>query len=85
MEGDGNGPLLADSDQEIPGHPEMISHVDTGARADLELPLTRHDFCVDTGDGDTGVETGSVMRLDHVSSVDRSSSCRSPIQIFFLR
>ena len=74
VEGDLDSPLLSDSDKEESSHPEVVSHVDSGARSDLEFPLTRHDLGVDTGDGDTGVETRSVVRFNHISSVDRSSS-----------
>lgn len=59
--------LLSDSVEEVSGHPELIGHGDTLARANLVLPLRRHDLSVDTGDVDTGVETGSVVCLNNVS------------------
>ena len=39
------------------------------ARAYLELPLTRHNFCVDARDFKSGEQTGLVMRLDKISGV----------------
>jgi hypothetical protein len=44
--------------------------IDTGAGADLILPLGRHDLSVDTGDVDTGVQTGTVVSLDDITAVD---------------
>lgn len=55
-----DSPLLSDPEQEESGHPEVVTHLDTLTRADLELPLGGHDLGVDTGDLDTGVETGSL-------------------------
>ena len=55
-----DSPLFSDSEQEESGHPEMVSHLDTLTRTDLELPLSGHDFGVDTRDLDTGVETSSL-------------------------
>ena len=74
VEGDLDSPLLSDSNEQESSHPEVVAHVDSGTRSNLELPLTRHDLGVDTGDGDTSVETSSVMRFNHISSVDSSSS-----------
>lgn len=48
----------------------MITHLDTLTRADLELPLGRHDLGVDTGDLNTSVETGSVVGLDEITGVN---------------
>ena len=83
MEGDLDSPLLSDSNEKESSHPEVVSHVDSGTRSDLEFPLTRHNLGVDTGDGDAGVETSSVMRLDHISSVDSSSSYKFANQSSF--
>jgi hypothetical protein len=51
-----DSPLLTDTEEEETGHPEVVAHVDTLARADLELPLRRHHLGVDTRDVDTGIQ-----------------------------
>jgi len=58
-------PLLTDSEKEETSHPEVVTELDTLARANLELPLRRHDFGVDTGNPDTGVQACS---LNYVSA-----------------
>jgi hypothetical protein len=42
----------------------MITHGDTLARSDLELPLRRHDLSINTADVDAGVEAGTVVSLN---------------------
>lgn len=42
-------------------------HLNALARADLELPLSGHDFGVGSGDLDTGVKAAPVVRLDDVT------------------
>lgn len=42
----------------------------TLAGANLEFPLTGHDFSVDTRDIDAGVQASFVVRLDNISAVD---------------
>lgn len=44
--------------------------IDTGAGADLVLPLGRHNLSVDTGDVNTGVQAGTVVSLDDITAVD---------------
>jgi hypothetical protein len=70
VEGNLDAPLLSNSDEEIAGHPEMVTHGDTLTWADLELPLGGHDLCVDTTDVDAGVQTSSVVGLDEITSED---------------
>ena len=48
--------------------------VDSFARTDLEFPLGGHDFCVDTRNLDTSVQTRLVVSLDDISAVDLASS-----------
>jgi hypothetical protein len=50
-----DSPLFTDPQQQEPSHPKMISHIDSGTWTNLEFPLRRHDFCVDSGNLDTGV------------------------------
>lgn len=40
----------------------------------MVLPLGGHDLGVDTGDVDTGVQAGLVVRLDDISAEDTSGS-----------
>jgi hypothetical protein len=55
-----DSPLFTDTEEQEPGHPEVVTKLDTETWADLELPLGRHDLGVDTRDVDTSVETGSL-------------------------
>lgn len=48
--------------------------LNTGAGADLVFPLGGHDFGVDTGDVDTGVDASAVVSLDDVTAVDLAST-----------
>jgi hypothetical protein len=64
MEGDFDTPLLCDAGKEVAGYPELVSHGNTLARSDLELPLRGHDFCIDTADPDTSIEAGTVVSLN---------------------
>lgn len=50
-------PLLGNADKQVTSHPKVVAHINTLARANLELPLRRHDLSVDTGDVDTSVKT----------------------------
>lgn len=67
VEGDLDAPLFGDADEEEASHPEVVTHGDAFAWADLELPLRRHDLGVDARDIDTGVEASAVVGLDEVA------------------
>jgi len=67
VERDLDTPLLSHSDEQVAGKSKVVTHLDAEARADLELPLSRHDFGVDTRDVDTRVEAGAVVSLDKVT------------------
>ncbi|KAH3663872.1 hypothetical protein OGAPHI_005275 [Ogataea philodendri] len=67
MEGDLDTKLLSDLVEQVSGHPQLVTHLDTFARSNLELPLGRHHLGVDTGNSDTGMQAGSVVGLDNVS------------------
>lgn len=62
--------FLSDTVKEETGQPKVVTHLNTFARANLVLPLGRHDLGVDTGDLDTSVETGAVVGLDDITAVD---------------
>lgn len=48
----------------------MLHTSNTLAGANLEFPLTGHDFSVDTRDIDAGIQASFVVRLDNISAVD---------------
>jgi hypothetical protein len=52
----------------------VVTHLDTLARADLELPLAGHDLGVGAGDLDTRVEAGLVVGLDDVTEDDLAAA-----------
>ena len=54
----------------LPSHPELITHLNSLARSNLELPLGGHDLGVGARDLDAGVKTRSVVSFDDVSTVD---------------
>jgi hypothetical protein len=66
--------LLSNADEKVTRHPEVVTHRDTLTRANLELPLRRHDFSIDTADVHTSVQAGAVVSLDEVTSKDFASS-----------
>lgn len=76
VEGDLDCPLFGDTNKEVSGHPKVITHGNTLTRADLELPLGRHNLCVDTRNVDTGVEAGAIVRFDQVTSENLSGTFR---------
>ena len=70
VEGDLDGPLLGKADEEVTSHPEVVTHLDALTRANLELPLGRHDLGVDTADFDTRVQADTVVSLNQITCVD---------------
>ena len=70
VEGDLDAPLLGKTDEEVTGHPEVVAHLNTLTRANLELPLGRHDLGVDTADFDASVQADAVVSLDEITCVD---------------
>lgn len=66
--------VLGDAGKEEASDPELVTHVDADAGADLELPLSGHDLGVGARDADTGIETGLVVSLDNVTLDDLASA-----------
>ena len=64
VEGDLDTPFFCNPDEEEASHPEVVTHGDTLARANLEFPLRGHDFGVNARDGDTSVEACAVVSLN---------------------
>lgn len=52
------------------GKPKVVTHLNTLAGSDLELPLRGHDLGVGTGDVDTSVQASLVVGLDDVTLDD---------------
>jgi len=74
VERDLDAPLLRNTDEEVTGHPEVVTHGDTLTRADLEFPLGGHNLSVNTADVHAGVEAGAVMGLNEVTGKNFASS-----------
>lgn len=55
VQGDLDAELLSDAGKEETGHPELVTHADADARADLELPLTGQNLGVGTRDVDASI------------------------------
>lgn len=60
------GHLLEDE----PGHPQVISHLDSFTRANLELPLRWHDFSIGSTDLHTCVQAGAQMGLHYLPPIN---------------
>lgn len=60
--------LLGDAFQDVPGHPQVIAHGHTHARAHLELPLGRHNLGICAANLHSGIETRLVVRLHDIAA-----------------
>mmetsp|Transcript_19067 Transcript_19067/g.35941 ORF Transcript_19067/g.35941 Transcript_19067/m.35941 type:complete len:383 (+) Transcript_19067:143-1291(+) len=60
--------VLAAAEHEVTREPEVVTHLDTLARSNLELPLGRHDLGVDSGNLDAGVKASPVVGLDELTA-----------------
>lgn len=58
---------LSDTVEQETGNPELVTHVDTLAGANLELPLGGHNLGVGARNVDTGVQTCLVVGLDDIT------------------
>ena len=74
LEGNLGAEFLSHTVEKEATHPEMVTHLDTLARANLELPLGRHNLGVSAGDLDTGVQAGLVMGLDDITANNLAST-----------
>jgi hypothetical protein len=74
VERDLDAPLFSNANEKVTGHPKVISHRNSLAWADLELPLGWHNLSVDTADVHAGVETGTVVGLNQITGKDLSST-----------
>ncbi len=70
VQGDLDAKVLGDAGEEEARDPELITHGDALAGADLELPLGGHDLGVGAGDEKAGVEAGLVVSLDNIAHND---------------
>lgn len=67
VEGDLGAKLFRHAVEEEASEPEVVTHLDAVARADLELPLGGHDLGVGARDLDAGVQAALVVGLDNVT------------------
>lgn len=74
VEGDLDTEFFGDTVEEVAGHPEVVTHLDTDAWTNLEFPLRWKDLGVDTRDLDTGVQARLVVSLDDITAVDVSGT-----------
>mmetsp|Transcript_103076 Transcript_103076/g.142640 ORF Transcript_103076/g.142640 Transcript_103076/m.142640 type:complete len:342 (+) Transcript_103076:159-1184(+) len=63
VEGHMHAKVLAYTLEDVPRDHHLVGACDAFARADLVLPLARHDLGIGARDGDAGVQTGLVVRL----------------------
>jgi hypothetical protein len=76
VERDLDAPHFCNTDKEIAGHPEVVTHRNTFAGADLEFPLRWHDLCVDPANVNACIQTSTVMGLDEVTGKNLAGSYR---------
>eukprot|EP00964_Phaeocystis_antarctica_P126984 scaffold90645_cov63-Phaeocystis_antarctica.AAC.3 len=69
VEGDVDLEVLGDTLQDVARHPHVIAGGDADRRADLELPLARHDLGVGARDGDLREEARLVVRVGDGAAV----------------
>jgi len=74
VEGDLDTPLLGETDEEVAGHPEVVAHLNTLTRTNLELPLGRHDLGIDTANLDTSIQTDAVVSLNQITCIHLSGA-----------
>ena len=74
MESDLDTPLLGYANEKITGHPEMVTHGNAFAWANLEFPLSWHHLCIDATDVDTGVKTSTVVSFDEITGKNLSGT-----------
>ena len=67
VEGDLGAELLRHAVEEETSEPEVVTHLNAVARADLELPLGGHDLGVGAGDLDASVQAALVVGLNDVT------------------
>ena len=75
-----DAPLLSNADKEVAGHPEVVTHGNALAGADLELPLGGHNLGVDTANVNASVQAGAVVGLDQITGEDLASTCAERLE-----
>src|SRR5262249_51189196 len=61
--------VFGDAVEQPARDPQLVGDVERAERANLEFPLPRHDFGVDTGDRDARGQARVEVRLDDVAAV----------------
>ena len=74
MESNFDTPLLGDANEKIASHPQMITHSNALAWANLEFPLSGHHLRINATDVDAGVKTSTVMSFNEITGENLSST-----------
>ncbi len=70
VQGRGDVEVLGGAVEQPAGDPEVVGDLQRRDRADLELPLARHDLGVDAGDGEARRQAVVQVLLDDVAAED---------------
>lgn len=74
LDGDLGTEFLGDAVKEEAGHPQLITHLDSLAGADLEFPLGGHNLGVGAGDLNAGVQACLIMGVNDVTAHNPAST-----------
>ena len=74
MESNFDAPLLSDANEKITSHPEMITHGNAFAWANLEFPLSWHDLRTNAADVDASVKTSTIMSFNEITGKNLSGT-----------
>ena len=66
--------LLRNPVKKETSHPQVVTHLNTFTRANLELPLGRHDLGVGTGDLDASIQASLVVSLNDITANNLAST-----------
>merc|ERR1711894_422331 len=69
-----NSKIFGRTMQQKSAHPQIVTHGNTFAGSNLELPLGGHHLSICARNIDTRIQTGSVMGFDDISTVNLISS-----------
>jgi hypothetical protein len=74
---DGNLKVLRSSSKKISGHPEVITDINTLARSNLKLKLSRHGLKVNTRDFNSCIQASFVVSIHNGSAISNVSTNRA--------
>merc|ERR1719244_511438 len=85
VKGDYYTKIFSNPLQGIPGHPEIITHINTLSGSNLVFPLGRHNLCIGSRDPNTSKQTGSVVSLNNISAINPASSNPAVVRSLWAR